>query len=428
MVKCYKFFPSILVISAVACTVGAAPYGDGRDSSSDRGIWVGPLNLSPSLDASVFYDSNPDEVNTSRKRLMEEAEDYDGDRYDSAKGFNIKPGLLLLLPGNGWSLNGNFYYIYEDDDSDYSRKPKDWLASLGAQGGTDGGLEWSLGSSAQQSDYQKFDEFSQEDRFALRFYGGLGKAITEKTKVNLTANYSSIDFDDEYAYDTESTTVGLGLSRRLSEKTDALVSLSYGINEADDEESEAKRYNASVGLGSRATEKITYRALVGVSMFQDYDYEDEDGNNVSSDDEYTMSYDLSMQWRPTMRLTVNLSGGTSYETAEDVRHNSLLASTMVCSADYRLFRRAQLSGGVAYRYEDYTRKVYVGGADIYSGTDEPEGKTRQDDQVNLFSTLTVGVTEYASVFVGGLYSETSSTIEDFDYDRYRVYAGIAMRY
>jgi hypothetical protein len=102
-----------------------------------------------------------------------------------------------------------------------------------------------------------------------------------------------------------------------------------------------------------------------------------------------------------------------------------------CSANYRMFTRLLLSGGVSYRREDYLRKVDVRGHDdvAYSGTDdEREGLTREDDQLNIFGDVTYGINRYASVFVNGLYSVTSSTIDDFDYDRYRVSAGVALQY
>jgi hypothetical protein len=146
-----------------------------------------------------------------------------------------------------------------------------------------------------------------------------------------------------------------------------------------------------------------------------------------ADTEYSFSYDMGLTWTPTERFTLDLSGNSGYESSEDVRNNSLLAYSLVGSANYRFFTRVLLSGGVAYRYEDYLRNVEEDEVDLFRGTDV-RGKSRQDDQYNLFAGLTFGLTRYASFYVNGLYTVTDSTIDDFDYDRYRISAGVALQY
>jgi hypothetical protein len=398
--------------------------------AADGGIWIGRFNLAPTLDFGVFYDSNPDEVNESRRRLMEVGEGVEGDRFDSATGYNIQPGLNLLVPGNNWKLNGRAYYVYEKDDSDYTRAPKDWMEYLTLNGETEGGIAWGLGQSLQQLRYEKFDEFSQEDRFATRLNGNVGKELTEKSKLSLGANYSSVEYDDDFAYDTEYLTFALSFSHRLTEKTDGILSGSYGIKGSEEEDSDAYEYNLSVGLSAEVTEKLAYRTLIGVSMYEDFEYANADPEAASSSEtDYSLSYSLGIQWKPTERIAVNVSGGSGYESAEDVRSDSLLAYTLVSSVDYRLYRRILLSGGLAYRYEDYLRDVAEAnnGEDVYVGTDTG-GTSRQDSQVNAYAGVTFGLNKYASLFAHGLYSVTDSTIEDFEYDRYRISAGVALQY
>ena len=424
----------------------------GRASAEDEGgIWLGPVNLSPTLDLGVFYESNPDEVNENRKEHMEAAAE---DRFDSTYGFNIQPGLNLLLPGNQWKLTGRAAYTYEDDDSDYSRSPKDWMESLAFDGKTDGGTQWKLGQYAQQLSYKQFDEFSQDDRFGFGFNGMLGRQVTDKSGLSLGASYRLVDFDDAYLYDSDYQQYTLALTHQLTERTDGILALAYGINGADFDEvgggSEQERrrldvdikdatfINASLGLGSRATEKLTYRALVGLTAFDDFEYDypearehlaQEQELDNSADTEYSFSYDMGMTWNPTERFTLSLSGNSAYESSEDVRNNSLLAYALICNASYRFFTRVLLSGGVAYRYEDYLHNVTVDEVDVFTGTDaEGQGESRQDDLVNLYAGLTFGLTRYASFFVNGLYSVNNSTIDDFDYDRYRLSAGVALQY
>ncbi len=424
-----------------------------RASAQDEGgIWLGPLNLSPTLDVGVFYESNPDEVNENRKELMEATSE---DRFDSSRGFNIQPGLDLLLPGNQWKLSGRLAYTYEDDDSDYSRSPKDWMESLKFDGKTDGGTQWQLGQSAQQLSYTKYDEFSQDDRFGFGINGMLGRQVTDKSGISLGASYRAVDYEDAYLYDSDYQQYTLAITHQFTEKTDGILSLAYGINGADYDEvgsdsdpegrrrldvdiKEATYITASFGLGSHATEKLTYRALIGMTAFDDFEYKypdameyPEGGRQLDNgaDTDYSFSYDMGLSWRPTERFTLNLSGNSAYESSEDVRNNSMLAYSLIGSASYRFFTRVMLSSGVAYRYEDYLRNVDEDDVDLFTGTDaEGQGQSRQDDQVNLFANLTFGITRFASFYVNGLYSVNESTIDDFDYDRYRVSAGVALKY
>jgi hypothetical protein len=201
---------------------------------------------------------------------------------------------------------------------------------------------------------------------------------------------------------------------------------------------DATYVTGSVGLGSRTTEKLAYRALIGITAFDDFEYEYPEAREYieqgrvfenDADTEYSFSYDMGLTWTPTERFTLNLSGNSAYESSEDVRNNSLLAYSLICGASYRFFRRVMLSGGMAYRYEDYLRNVDEDEEDLFTGTDaEGQGQSRQDDQFNLFAGLTFGLTRYASFYVNGLYAVTESTIDDFDYDRYRISAGVALQY
>ena len=206
----------VLVAIGLLAAVGRAAVAD------EGGIWLGPVNLSPTLNIGIFYESNPDEVNENRKELMEAA---DENRFDSTEGFNIQPGLNLLLPGNQWKLSGRLVYTYEDDNSDYSRSPEDWRETLKFDGETDGGTSWALGQSAQQLSYQQYDEFSQDDRFGFGVNGMLGRQITDKSGLSVGASYRLVDYEDDYLYDSDNQVYSLTFKHQLTEKTDGLLSL-----------------------------------------------------------------------------------------------------------------------------------------------------------------------------------------------------------
>ena len=429
---------ALALIGLMACVSRTAA------AEEEGGIWVGPLNLSPTLSVGVFYDSNPDEVNENRKRLMEEEV---GKRYDSAEGFNIQPGLNFRLPGNGWSLSGRLTYTYEDDNSDFTRSPKDWRESVKFEGETDGGTSWSLGQSAQQISYQQFDEFSQDDRFSFGVYGSLGRRLTEKNSLIAGASYRFTDYEDDYLYDSSDQNYSLTYKHQLTEKTDGLLSLEYGINSADFDEVGSDEHpgtgaawamltSRTLPIAGRCrsrphTEKLRYQATVGFDRLQRSRIQvpRESGTGLRSGHGIQLQLQHGHGMDADRALQAESLGQSSYESAEDVRNSSLLAYTLSCSASYRFFTRLVLSGGAAYRYEDYTRDITEDEVDLFRGTDVAgKGKSRQDDQFNLFAGLTFGVTRYASFYLNGLYTVTESSIDDFDYDRYRITAGVALQY
>ena len=441
-----KIFYSTVVISAAL----ALPYAprETRAASGDGGFWIGPANLSPTFTARVFYESNPDEVNESRRKIMREKfmAKYGKKRDKASQGFNVTPGLLLHVPGNQWELSGGIHATYEKDNSDFSRDPKDWNQSLRLSGMTDGGTKWGLSQSWQRLHYSQYDDFSQDDRDSYAFSGSLSKDITDKSGLGLSASYRILDYKDEELYDNNTLTAGLSARHRLTDKSNLILSLDYSNSEGDyrrwvgsdgaiyrGRRSNNRSYTAQAGLGSRATEKITYNALLGLSLIQPDDYVNpRTGERTSRGDKYRVAYALSGNWKRTERLSFSISGKSSYESSEDVLDNSLMAYNISGMASYRLFDRLRLNGGASYRYEDYLRRVETSstqGGNPYVGTDDKgRGKSRTDDQVSLYGTIAYGINRYASAFLNGTYTKTSSTIKDFDYDRYRLSAGVSLRY
>lgn len=432
----------------IATTVLAFPMMQRTLAETEEGgVWVGPANLSPTLTIGVFYESNPDEVSDSRRKIMRQTfiERYGKDRDESAVGFNVTPGILLHVPGNQWSLKGSVHFTYEKDDSDFSRDPRDWDQSLLLQGTTDGGLGWRLGQTWQRLNYSRFDDFSQDDREALSFLFGLDKELTDKSGATLSGSYRNLDYKDRELYDRDYYNLRLGGRHQLTDKSNLMLSLGYSESQGDyrrryDSEgnpyrgsrSKSRSYSAQAGVGSRATEKISYTAMLGLALLKtDYSADPFTGEQPRNKDKYRLSYLLSGNWKASERLTFNLNGNTSYESSEDVLDNSLMAYTITGRADYRLYRRIRLSAGVSYRYEEFLRRVAVYenvNGNPYVGTDEGRGRSRNDDQVNIFGDITYGINRYASAFLNAIYSETSSSIKEFDYDRYRISAGVALQY
>ncbi len=207
------------------------------------------------------------------------------------------------------------------------------------------------------------------------------------------------------------------LATRLTDKTDGLLVGGITTHSADDQKGHAESYIINAGVASRATDKIAYRMTAGVEIYTGFD---------DQDTEVGFSYDLGGFWRATEKLTLSLSGRSAYEPAEDVGQNSMLVSTVGLKADYRPLTRWQFTLGGAYRREDYVDNIVVNNAAVQTVADG--GEDRTDDQLCGHAQVVFGLNKYASLFANGIYTYTTSSIDDLDYDRWRVTAGVALRY
>lgn len=411
-----RHLPVLASCLCMAMAGSAVAQGEPQPPSTEGGgIWLGPLNISPFLNLMGLYDSNVNIVRDGEKKRLKEIR---GDDDTESGGYSVQPGIDLLLPGNNWQLSGTAYYRLEDYEEDFAETRHDWHEALSLYGETEGGLGLRLSEMVQQVAVDEKDYAGRwHDRREMRFGADIGKPLTDKTKLGLSGFYSDTDYDDDTLFDSDRWGGTLTLATRLTDKTDGLLVGGITTHSADDQKGHAESYIINAGVASRATDKIAYRMTAGVEIYTGFD---------DQDTEVGFSYDLGGFWRATEKLTLSLSGRSAYEPAEDVGQNSMLVSTVGLKADYRPLTRWQFTLGGAYRREDYVDNIVVNNAAVQTVADG--GEDRTDDQLCGHAQVVFGLNKYASLFANGIYTYTTSSIDDLDYDRWRVTAGVALRY
>ncbi len=386
-----------------------------QHSTEGGGVWLGPLNISPFLNLSALYDSNVDFV---REGELKENDVENGRDREKTGGYTLQPGVDLLMPGNGWQLDGRAFFKLEEYSEDFAESRKDWCETLNWYGETENGTGLRLSQMMQQVVHDDTDWADRwNDRREMRFAGHLGKPLSDKNKIGLSGYYHEIKYDDEELFDWDRVGGTLTLATKLSDKTDGLLVGGFSTHSSEDQEGNAESLTAHAGFASRATDKTSYRTTLGVERYSGFD---------GDDSELGLSYDLGATWRASERMTLGLSGRSAYEPAEDVGQNSMLVSTIGLVLNYRPLERWALTVGGAYRREDYTREIEL---DAMQPITMPEsGRDRTDDQLSGHAQVVFGLNRYASIFAGGNYTYTTSSIEEFDYKRWRVNAGMALRY
>ncbi len=420
-----KAFIASSLAAVVASAAIAAPVG-----YEDRpGFWLGNLNVSPFAEFSVLDDSNPNSVRKYTEELLNE----NGRKVESSTTFNYRAGVGLLLPANGWKLDGRLIYdgeTYSEDDTDDRNNISEYLRISGR---TAKGNTWSLYEQFSDIRYEDGFEVSQNDRKELSFGGSLGLILTDKSSLELGASYIDRTYDDVTCVDHSTLAFNIGLANRLTAKTDWTLSAGYEIDEKDDTDSEATGIKLLVGLRSRQTEKLTFNAAVGAELYEDFEHAIYDVNGAKtvlpSDDEVGFTYNLAAHWQYSRRLSFNISGNGEYEPAEDVNENSVYSTSIALTAAYRIGDKWEVRAGASYQRDDYTRDVEEK-TDAYGNpyTSVEDGENRTDDEIATFARVSYALLKNCSVFVDWRYTDISSSVEGYDYDRERIGAGIALKY
>jgi hypothetical protein len=387
---------------------GDASTQSGPVSEPGQGLHYGPLRISAELSLSLTHDFNPT---------------YSDSHAQGITTFHAQPLLDLLLNGNSWNAYGRGWltrdWYLDAKNSTYQDivSKQHYGIGSGVSYETPRGTRLGL---TEFFEYQNRNNYvmadsgttgpynaSWQDRYSLLLGASLDTRLSEKSGLSLGASYSDLWYDNPMLYSWRSIGGSAGLSRKISDKTDAVLDFGYDQQWSDGSKGISESYRALIGVGSRATAKSTYRAEVGV---MGYDF----ANN--SDTAYSWTYNLSGQTHLSPRMSVNVSGTANFQPSETDKNNYTLVQTISGGLTYEATRRLTTSMNAVYRHEDYAKPDAGGGG------------TRIDTQVSLYGRASYRVFRYTSVFVGADISVNGSTLSIWDYDRLFLEAGVNLRF
>jgi hypothetical protein len=264
--------------------------------------------------------------------------------------------------------------------------------------------------------------------------GAFAYQMSEKTEVTLSGQYSELNYSNSgqkygYLYGWQEWSVGLELARKLSEKSNLLLAGTYQEYEQDNVNVRGDRspydnastgYSLMGGLGSRATERITYRALTGVSWF---DYGGE--GNVAG-----WTYSLDGNWVINRKWAASVAGSSYFQPSETEVNQSMQAYTLSVGLTYRPITKLTIRGDIGYRREeDQYRRLNYENVDGY--------ETKMTDNIySLRLRADYQFAKYASVYAGIEYTDWESDESkkkysdstQHEYDRVFGTLGLRLRY
>lgn len=407
----------LTAVSAV-CVCAFAASADVMDRPA--GIKIGQrMTLRPYVSLSASYDSNV------------------GARHSNAKGdvlWNINPGFTLDYKQEKWSLllTGNYkYHSYtESRNNKYNQHSYGESLRWNWSDGDEAGKGWSMIIAESYRRVTMADDFElsdgrsyNADRGQFDINGGLQRRFNENWHADVHGGYYNLDYDNNtskagmgalYGWQRWNASADIGFAP--SRWTDIIAMVGYqGYNQDNASKGVGRRsegYTAQAGIGSFATERISYRLLAGWSRFE--------YGNESTDNGFV--YTGSVDWRISDTLRTMLVA-TSYYQPSERESNSRSRIDSVSWGLHKSLVRSKLNAtlDMTYRHEtnDHSTKSSARDYDL--------------DTVSARLGLNYTLNRFLTFFAYGEYlrswdSESRSNSGYCDYDRWRVTGGVRLTY
>ena len=373
------------------------------------------LTIKPYVALSYTYDSN---IDTARHA--------EGDSI-----FCIQPGADFDWKGDRWALVGSLWYRrnayckYSNEMGENSFGESlayKWTTSKQDERG------WSLILAEQYRYIDQSDALGSgdgrgvwRDRETFDASGVLQRRFTERLHAELQGQYNWLDYKNDtgkYAplYGWSEYSVGAQAGYASSKWTDFLIAGGYSHYRQKkghgyrNYSNESQVWTVQAGLGSHATEKITYRALMGASWL---DY----GGHSNADCGWTYSFDAN--WRVTRQLQVSALGKSYYQPSERTVGQAVKVYSLSGGLSYlTLGDKMTLSANLAWRYEDTCYN------DRYLGY----GNDFDEQILSARVGANYTINRWMSVFAQVTWEEEWCDVKAYGYDRFRGTIGMRFHY
>lgn len=368
-----------LILAAILAGVFSSWIYAASDDTPGIKFNDGKVVLTPVVNVGAFWESN------THNEIDDE---------DSGAGWRVQPALQLDVKGNNATLAARGFYTLErgfdgDDGMDSDSYGEDVRLTFGLGQKVNIELRQFYTRSENDQFYGNnglgvamIDTTKQEN---LSISGALSYQFSERFSATLGLGYNKTRYLDIDGVDTDSMSAQLMLARKISEKTDLLGAAVMGISDGESARS-SETYSLMAGIGSRATENITYRALVGVSFFAF------DGGTGNDDTLCRPSYSLSGAWKLSEVLALSALADSRYMNS--YRGSGYQATTALWVNSFSLALNIQATKALSFRL-DASYKNEDGESDVAGVRDYTHSYTalaaRAFFRFNQYTSLYAGV-------------------------------------
>lgn len=382
------------------------------------------MTVRPYVAVYYTFDSNVNSTRHSSKR--------------NGSSFNINPGFLATYNGENWDLGAGAYYQHHfhsrnttnmDTDSYGQNLAFTWSNTK------NGGKGWSLNLRESYAFISQDDDMSNHegrgvgrDRREFQVGGTLQHRFNERWHAAVDSTYYMIDYDNDpgkYAglYGWKRWSVGGNAGFVASQWTDLLIGANYqGYTQDNDRDrgsesgakrgrriaSDSKGWTVHAGVGTHATERISYRVMAGYSGF-------EYAGGASTSHGFT--YQITGNWKISDTWNTMLMASSMYQPSER-EYGSAIRVDMVSWGVAHTMVRGKLNASfdMNYRHEQHEYTEY------YASDYDSDIMTAR---VGLNYTLNRFVTLFTTAEYQDFMSHDRSL---YNYDRWRLSVGLRLTY
>ena len=367
----------------------------------------------------------------------------------SGSSWVISPGFSAEYKAENWNLKGGAYYQYHaysknsnnlNSDSYGQNLGFNWANSRPDERG------WSLILRESFAQISQDDDMSNHngrgvgrDRKQFQFSAGLQRRITERWHADVEGTYYYLDYDNnnnKYApmYGWRRWTAGGQIGYAASKWTDFIVAANYQNYRQDNHverkrpngtswedtsggargrhyDPESKGWTIQAGIGTHATERISYRLTGGWSFF-------EFGGGAK--DVSGFSYQASSSWQMTDRWTMMMLASSYFQPSEQEYGGVVNVHNASWGVGHSMIRgKLNTTFDLNYRHESREYTEYYASEydqDIFTG------RIGLNYTINRFIVAFTNL-EYQKDWIGGNQYKSS-----YDYDRWRLTVGLRLTY
>ncbi len=236
--------------------------------------------------------------------------------------------------------------------------------------------------------------------------------LTDKMSLELGYRFTDVSYrGGSPLLDLRSHTAEAELAHRLTDKTDATLIVTHGLQETSaDALNDADYTAARLGIRTRGTDKTVLRASGGALWFN---------GPGDADRETSFNYSLAASHRATDKLALTLGARSGVVLSSLYRGNSSDFQTVWTSASYDATQDLTLSASLTWREDDYARPVAAADGGLKSRTDRGLGARLRADYLTPW--------KLARIYAEGIYEDVTSTVVE-DRDSYRLTLGMSLTY
>jgi hypothetical protein len=269
------------------------------------------------------------------------------------------------------------------------------------------------------------DRTERVSRQLLDLAGLVSWRATEKLNADFTIAYGSIEYDTERLFDWYDYKYQLEFDYRLTDRSAALLTGQYGVQNSDALENEPDYYVIRGGLLNRTTDKLTFKGGVGAGRYDRFrekpDERDPNPDDIAETGGDTIDYisfDVAGDYDLTQRTKLQFIGRNAVQPAAQYRENPKIVTVASVGLAHRLWERFRLAGTVSYRNDDYEDPV-----EVDTGVFVDQEDTIWGGQVRLDYLPPRG---NLNVYAQARYENRETTLPGEDYDQLRLTIGIRL--